>query len=144
MYRKKAGIQPWTETPNYMHIFSTLKINQIWQKITGYKLLFFTHALLSIPTFVCIRAFDRWTMKDMREMATIAQKGVTSKTGRICKTNETKPNVLEGIRLLFYNSDAMLFFFLVIPLPSARLPFFSVASPSGKKHASGGVWRKPS
>jgi len=90
------------------------KINQIWQKITGYKLLFFTHALLSIPTFVCIRAFDRWTMKDMREMATIAQKGVTSKTGRICKTNETKPNVLEGIRLLFYNSDAMLFFFLVL------------------------------
>jgi len=90
------------------------KVNQIWQKITGYKLLFFTHALLSIPTFVCIRAFDRWTKKDKLATTTNSRKGRSSKNDCDSKTNETKPNVLEGIRVLFHNSDALLFFFLVL------------------------------
>jgi hypothetical protein len=34
--------------------------------------------------------------------------------GRVSKSSETKPNVLEGIRVLFHNSDALLFFFLVL------------------------------
>jgi hypothetical protein len=80
------------------------KLNQIWQKISGYKLLFFAHALLSIPTLVCIRAFDRWTKKDTSATAT---KVKSSK-------KEIKPNVLEGIGVLFHNSDALLFFFLVL------------------------------
>jgi len=80
------------------------KLNQIWQKISGYKLLFFAHALLSIPTLVCIRAFDRWTKKDTSSTVT---KVKTSK-------KEIKPNVLEGIGVLFHNSDALLFFFLVL------------------------------
>uniref|UniRef100_A0A7S4AHB0 Major facilitator superfamily (MFS) profile domain-containing protein n=1 Tax=Pseudo-nitzschia australis TaxID=44445 RepID=A0A7S4AHB0_9STRA len=90
------------------------KLDQIWQKITGYKLLFFTHALLSIPTFVCIRAFHRWTKKVTPTAAENSTKGTSSKKIRGSKTNESKPNVLEGIRVLFHNSDALLFFFLVL------------------------------
>ena len=88
------------------------KINQIWQKITGYKLLFFTHALLSIPTFVCIRAFDRWTTKPAT--ATSTRKGKSRSQDHTSKTNEVRPNVLRGILVLFHNSDALLFFFLVL------------------------------
>jgi len=90
------------------------KLNQIWQKITGYKLLFFAHALLSIPTFICIRAFDRWTKKDLSVTNTNSQKGIGRKNIRNDKTVENKPNVLEGIRVLFHNRDALLFFFLVL------------------------------
>jgi hypothetical protein len=85
------------------------KINQIWQKISGYKLLFFAHALLSIPTLVCIRAFDRWTKKDTASTATSPRDGKGKRSKK-----ETKPNVLEGIGVLFHNSDALLFFFLVL------------------------------
>ena len=84
------------------------KLNQIWQKISGYKLLFFTHAMLSIPTLVCIRAFDRWT-----KSKTTPQK-IQKKKGSVSKANESKPNVLQGIQVLFHNSDALLFFFLVL------------------------------
>lgn len=92
----------------------TEKLYQIWQKISGYKLLFFTHALLSIPTLICVRAFERLTNKDAPAKATGLQKGARSKKGLASKTNETKPNVLQGIRVLFHNSDALLFFFLVL------------------------------
>lgn len=90
------------------------KIDQIWQKITGYKLLFLTHAILSIPTFICIRAFDRWTKRDSPKTVQSAGKHTGSKKNRASKTSENKPNVLEGIRVLFHNSDALLFFFLVL------------------------------
>ena len=83
------------------------KLNQIWQKISGYKLLFFAHAILSIPTLVCIRAFDRWT-KNTRPKKEATKKGSAS------KGNEPRPNVLQGIQVLFHNSDALLFFFLVL------------------------------
>ncbi len=87
------------------------KLNQIWQKISGYKLLFFTHAILSIPTLICIRAFDRWTKKD--GAVTTTQKGATKKSNST-KANQSTPNVLQGIQVLFHNSDALLFFFLVL------------------------------
>ena len=86
------------------------KLNQIWQKISGYKLLFFTHAMLSIPTLVCIRAFDRWT----KSKTTSSFKRIGKKKGSVGKTNESKPHVLQGIQVLFHNSDALLFFFLVL------------------------------
>ena len=82
------------------------KLNQIWQKVTGYKLLFFAHALLSIPTLICIRAFHG--------MTTNCREVTSRKNRRVDKSVGTKPNVLEGIRVLFHNSDALLFFFLVL------------------------------
>eukprot|EP00535_Pseudo-nitzschia_heimii_P009664 CAMPEP_0197190886 /NCGR_PEP_ID=MMETSP1423-20130617/22429_1 /TAXON_ID=476441 /ORGANISM="Pseudo-nitzschia heimii, Strain UNC1101" /LENGTH=551 /DNA_ID=CAMNT_0042643369 /DNA_START=89 /DNA_END=1740 /DNA_ORIENTATION=+ len=90
------------------------KFNQIWQKVTGYKLLFFAHALLSIPTLICIRGFHRWTKKNYSTTPSASQEGTASRNNRIDESNETKPNVLEGIRVLFHNSDALLFFFLVL------------------------------
>mmetsp|Transcript_30535 Transcript_30535/g.72034 ORF Transcript_30535/g.72034 Transcript_30535/m.72034 type:complete len:603 (-) Transcript_30535:1322-3130(-) len=90
------------------------KIDQIWQKITGYRLLFFTHALLSIPTFICIRAFHRWTKKDVATSAEKLWTERSTKQKRAAKTSDSTPSVLEGIRVLFHNSDAMLFFFLVL------------------------------
>lgn len=90
------------------------KVSQIWEKISGYKLLFFTHALLSIPTLICIRAFDRWTKKEAPASVTNPRKWMSIEKGRVSKSSETKPNVLEGIRVLFHNSDALLFFFLVL------------------------------
>ena len=110
------------------------KMDQIWQKITGYKLLFFTHALLSVPTFLCIRAFHRRTKKkdDDDSPTTGATISISTQKGknknikqqlqhaigkigrRNNKSSSSTPNVLEGIRVLFHNSDAMLFFFLVL------------------------------
>ena len=95
------------------------KIDQIWQKITGYKLLFFSHALLSIPTFICMRAFDRWTKKkdettSLSSKTTTARNTTTKTKSRSITANDNKPNVWDGIRVLFHNSDALLFFFLVL------------------------------
>jgi len=97
-------------------------------------LLFFTHALLSIPTFLCIRAFDRWT-KDSplddnsdtssslppSKKTTKPPSGGQSMPKKMGKTKPSrsvdkseKPTVLDGIGVLFHNSDALLFFFLVL------------------------------
>ena len=90
------------------------KLSQIWQKISGYKLLFFAHAILSIPTLVCIRAFDRWTKTDKPAATKRIQRATNNEKGGVGKTNEYKPNVLQGIQVLFHNRDALLFFFLVL------------------------------
>ena len=69
---------------------------RMWENITGYKLLFFTHALLSIPTFVCMRAFDQWTKKkdtssspkrNVRNQM-INSKRLVQKRGNVSNTNE--------------------------------------------------------
>jgi len=92
------------------------KLDQIWQKITDYKLLFFTHAILSIPTFFCIRAFDTWTKKETTTLSTTRnrqQLAVTQKS-RASTANDNKHSAWDGIRILVHNSDALLFFFLVL------------------------------
>jgi len=91
------------------------KLDQIWQKITD-KLLFFTHAILSIPTFFCIRAFDTWTKKETTTLSTTRnrqQLAVTQKS-RASTANDNKHSAWDGIRILVHNSDALLFFFLVL------------------------------
>ena len=117
--------EPTASTTTIINREGTVMENlvKIWERITGYKLLFFTHALLSIPTFVCMRAFDRWTKK--RETASSVTKNlhnqvsenkklIARKRGSVKNTNDIKPNVLAGIRVLVSNSDALLFFFLVL------------------------------
>ena len=92
------------------------KLDQIWQTITGYKLLFFTHALLSVPTFFCMRSFDRWTKKEN----VLSPKNINQRQQRVVKqsrkglSGQNKPTVLDGIRILSKNNDALLFFFLVL------------------------------
>jgi MFS_1 like family len=94
-------------------------LDDVWQTITGYKLLFFSYMMLSIPTFVCIRAFDKMT----RERQQLQQKENTNsgsnddqrvQDGGSNDKAETKPSVLDGIGVLLHNSDAIFFFFLVL------------------------------
>jgi hypothetical protein len=95
-------------------------LDDVWQTITGYKLLFFTHLMLSIPTFVCIHAFDQMTLERQQQqqeqkqlLASKQTEGGTENDENITKT-DTKPSVLDGINVLLHNSDAMFFFFLVL------------------------------
>ena len=103
-------------------------LDEVWQSITGYKLLFFTYLLLSVPTFICIRAFDRWTKdpthnetyddkkddnkKKQIKSKSAADKKLKQKSRKV--ENEQKPTVWDGIGVLLHSSDALLFFFLVL------------------------------
>lgn len=74
-------------------------------KIRGYKLAFLAYAFLSIPTFFCMRAFQQF-------------EAVENKDSAVEKSDEKeetlpRPSVLQGIKLLLHNNDAILFFFLV-------------------------------
>ena len=74
-------------------------------KIRGYKLAILAYAFLSIPTFFCMRAFQQFET-------------VENKDSAVDKSEEKeeilpRPSVLQGIKLLLHNNDAILFFFLV-------------------------------
>lgn len=70
-----------------------------WQQLTGYKLLFFTYAALSIPTWLCLKTFERI---EKEKHQAITQKA--PKEGA---------HIWQGLKLLLQNADALLFFFLV-------------------------------
>ena len=72
--------------------------DKCWRSLTSYKLLFLTHAALSIPTWICIQAFQKLDSKH--------QQRSTAKP-------KEKANIQEGLRLLVQNGDALFFFFLV-------------------------------
>jgi MFS family permease len=85
------------------------KIYDFWQSLTGYKLLFLSYAMMSIPTWVCIRAFHKLhDEKEKEEAAAIAEHSETTR-------DEALPSVgvLGGVNLLLHSGDALLFFFLV-------------------------------
>jgi len=87
------------------------KIDNFWQSLTGYKLLFLTYAMLSIPTWLCIRAFHK--LHNQKEMEKQTQTSRNPLAPRTKKTNTPSVGIWEGIRVVFMNSDALLFFFLV-------------------------------
>ncbi|GAX27539.1 hypothetical protein FisN_13Hh378 [Fistulifera solaris] len=100
-------------------------LDKFWQSLTGYKLLFFTYAALSLPTWLCIQAFRRLDLQQQQEEK--AQKALISealaKTRKKDKTPtrqkteiaSTAPNAtLQGLSLLFHNTDVLFFFFLVL------------------------------
>lgn len=97
-------------------------LDDVWQTITGYKLLYFSYMVLSVPSFVCIRAFDRTTREKQATAGTTkitagTKPTPTKNTAFSSKSNnrtDTRPSVWDGIRVLFHNSDALLFFFLVL------------------------------
>ncbi|KAL3916337.1 MAG: hypothetical protein SGILL_005224, partial [Bacillariaceae sp.] len=89
-------------------------LDELWQSITGFKLLFFTYALLSIPTFICIRAFDRWTKDPAHDESRDATTAKRKKLDKPQKKSKQPASVWTGIQLLFHNGDALLFFFLVL------------------------------
>ena len=73
--------------------------------IRGYKLAFLAYAFLSIPTFVCMRAFQQFETVENEEGVVDERKEKEEMLPR--------PSVLQGINLLLHNNDAILFFFLV-------------------------------
>ena len=85
------------------------KLDNFWQSLTGYKLLFLTYAMLSIPTWACIRAFHK--LHDKKEKEKQAEVDALD-----LKESEAEPTVgvLRGIQIVFQNSDALLFFSLVL------------------------------
>ena len=98
-------------------IMSTLY--HLWMSITGYKLLFLGYATLSIPTWWALRAFevlDRQKQEQDTAIAALNEKKIL-KRQRSLKAVPVKADegakIMEGLRLLFTNADAMLFFFLV-------------------------------
>jgi hypothetical protein len=102
-------------------------LDEVWQSMTGYKLLFLSYAMLSLPTIICMRAFDRWT-KQTRQLEqneegeqskqnskeSTKKGGGKSKAAVEGKEKKDKPSVWDGMLLLVHNSDALLFFFLVL------------------------------
>jgi MFS-type transporter involved in bile tolerance (Atg22 family) len=86
------------------------KLHNFWLSITGYKLLFLTYALMSVPSWLCIRAFHKLhdeTEKE-KEIAMAAKDPHSVK-----KEEQSSVGVWDGFNVLFHNSDALLFFFLV-------------------------------
>jgi hypothetical protein len=95
---------------------------QVWRSITGYKILFLGHAALSIPTWWALTVFERLDkekqQRDLDTASKIANSGKKSKQYRSKAKSTLKPNqngtrIMEGLRLLITDSDALLFFFLV-------------------------------
>jgi predicted MFS family arabinose efflux permease len=72
--------------------------------LKGYEWAFLAHAVLSIPTYLCIRAF-----RPAKIDASIDQKKLKENNPE--ETKET--NIMNGLRLVSKNSDALVFFFLV-------------------------------
>jgi predicted MFS family arabinose efflux permease len=97
-------------------------VNKAWQSLTSYKLLFVAHAVLSVPTWMAIRAFQRLNLNSTtgshRPNATVT---ALSKSKRQSKkvaatnnnNNNNNNNIQKGLSLLLHNADALLFFFLV-------------------------------
>jgi len=79
----------------------------LWDHLRGYKLLFAIHALLAIPTWLCLKEFHR-----MDEKKTVAVKRRRKATNAKEELKDP-PHILEGLRALLTSPDAMLFFFLV-------------------------------
>jgi MFS family permease len=97
-------------------------LERSWLNLTGYKLLFFVHAALSIPTWLFIQAFRRQDASNKSNIAAAAAAAATT-TGTTSVPTTAKPakvlgkepttSVGQGLQLLLQNPDALLFFFLV-------------------------------
>jgi MFS-type transporter involved in bile tolerance (Atg22 family) len=82
--------------------------DKFWQAITGYRLLFLTHAALSIPTWLAILTFQQLD-KDAKEAKAMKLKSKQHKDDG----GRGGARILEGLNLLVQNADAVLFFFLI-------------------------------
>lgn len=82
--------------------------DKCWRSLTGYKLLFMTHAALSVPTWYCIRAFRRLDREQKCQSKEVSSK----KNSKSDQKGGSK--ITEGLLLLVHNVDALFFFFLVL------------------------------
>jgi MFS family permease len=79
-------------------------LSRLWMSITGYRLLFLAYAALSIPTWWCLKVFERLD----KASGKIVDKPKDS------NQRKDSAKILQGIQLLFTNADALFFFFLVL------------------------------
>jgi MFS_1 like family len=95
---------------------------QVWRSITGYKILFLGHAALSIPTWWALTVFERLDKEKQQrdnDAASISMKQSKkskqqqSSGSPNSKSDQSGTKIMEGLRLLVTDSDAILFFFLV-------------------------------
>ena len=85
--------------------------SRCWRSLSGYKLLFLSYASLSVPTLICIKAFQRL---DRENAASKSEEGTPTVTSGSSTGNEDDTSVKHGLSLVFRNADAMMFFFLVL------------------------------
>lgn len=134
---------PWPDSHSYsdwteQNVLANLPIwgreilefmDKCWQSMTSYKLLFFVHGFLSIPTWMCIQKFKRLDqinnqhnqqednanttkMTHNNGEATSASKAKQKQTESSSSTPRNG-GITQGLLLLLHSADALLFFFLV-------------------------------
>jgi hypothetical protein len=90
-------------------------LDKCWQCMSSYRLLFVVHAALSIPTWLCIQAFGRIDRQKKQRIA--LEKIADGKSAPAAPKRESQISVnggvLEGLRLLMNDGNALLFFFLI-------------------------------
>ncbi len=106
---KDASFWAWLAPPPQVLSQLPLFAQEIWkgvnalsQNISGYKLIFLAHAILSIPTWICLRVFHRMDI----------EKKLRADASPVKKNAATETRIIDGIRLIVSNTDAMIFFFL--------------------------------
>ena len=100
----------WTELEVIPSIIVRLfnLIDGLWRNATSYRLLFLVHAMLSIPTWMCIQTF-----RQLNKQKKLSSQVVIKKSRRTETAPENNGGVVKGLMLLSRNADALLFFFLV-------------------------------
>lgn len=89
--------------------FLSKNLLHLWDNLRGYKLLFAFHAILAMPTWLCLKEFHR-----MDEKKAVAKRRIRLLRSKEEQEEEPEPvHILEGVRALLTSSDAMIFFFLV-------------------------------
>ncbi len=76
--------------------------------ITGYKLAFLGYGFLSIPAFLCMKAFRRLDADE-----SVQNVEIKKETTRDVSKESSGARILQGVNMLIHSGDAMLFFFLV-------------------------------
>jgi hypothetical protein len=126
----KSQQMPWPETtsfsPSFDEALSKFPIalqqaiqyaDKCWQTMTGYKLLFLTYGALSIPTWLCIQAFQHLSSDNSIDSMKNTKVAKSSKGKHVLKKGSNVGSggrIREGLILLLQNADALLFFFLVL------------------------------
>lgn len=80
---------------------------------TGYRLAFFFHAVVSIPTLVCMQIFRRMELANQSiERSTTT--AIASKSSGKSNGNNGGSRIMDGLNHLVRDPDALFFFFLVL------------------------------
>ena len=103
----------WTELDALPSIIVRLFnfMDGLWRNATSYRLLFLVHAMLSVPTWICIQTFRQLNKQKKASSQVVVKKSNRKET--TTETTEKNGGVIKGLVLLSRNADALLFFFLV-------------------------------